>query len=1287
ETAVRDLTQRMVLVDGRTEWVPSGVVEAMEYGRWLVLDEIDRAPPGVLSVLNNLLQFKEITLPDGRRIKAHENFRVIALMNPPTAAYAGGELSSELEDRFLLHYIDYLEEEEEVEYLSSVAPDVDKGLIIRLVRAANDLRADYRRGFLPKPFSTRGLVNVVEHLNEYPDDLVYGELYRVFNLKYISEEYQETVNKVFVAYELMKSPVEISPWIDADISEEDLTAEEGVFTPEEEDFTPEEKDIKFEEEDIEYVDERTFTITELEAALKGHTDTVWSLTTHGEKLVSGSNDRTIRVWDLASGKVKILKGHTDAVWSLTTHGEKLVSGSADKTLRVWDLDEDKLHHLALRAMLEGDLSDVEIVDDKISGVIRIGGVEIPKFDMANAVFPMGMAKGASPGPEDDGPLSISTRVLSNLARILSYQPVELEEWRPLSMQEALNPRPNWRVFKRGSGYVIHYVKRELRSKDGDIPLAVTGHEIFHLLFTNDAEWEGAIESIEEKILKGAFQWIMNAHEDPRVNDKGVERFQGLRVPLMKLYNQYYPARFKDLEKEQIRFNRDNPLYIQYGLMVVHDWFYGEIHPLVTDSALIELYKNLREESRRACKESTTGSMAGLLKQKVWPEVKKLVDRSKENMKEEDLLRQMMENMEIDLDGLGGERDGAGDPLPIDMMPKEVKDKIREKIKEKWDSLSDEEKEKILKSLEERLGKINEENNEKLDPKVKVDKEDIKDIREAFEEKDRINRGLREAAQGAKHGAGSGAGIGQEDFLEREGITQKDYDFYRKYYSEVAGQATTLKRHLQKIKFAEKRKRVLRLREEGDLDEHELSGVSMGAVRVFKQVRKPKGMYFKISFLVDLSGSMHQANRIEEAIKGLIVLLESVTDWPGDIVFEVAGYSNSEYIPISEYRAKDTKLKDKIRIIKAVHELGKGGTNAAEAVESAMKRNIKGDKKFRRIIFFINDGELLAGDAGKIGELIRRYPLIKLVPMGLGPEAAAVEELTGGRWLPDESRLSDEIYKIMDLEYRVHANGKHGFMKSNPEWGKKILRTKAEEFLTGKAGAPMNMLKGNGADDSAPGVMPEGPEAEDESIDSLNGPGAAYDEDYACILPSDHLHSFLKEERTYEIKYDFTRLTASQIEVIEEYVKLMRKRIKKINSGTRIELTAFSGETGQGKSLISVYAKGDRFKGEGHIDVQAEEGSLAENLLRLPGIINIAFVASNIPDDATKTDLDTEYNALIGFIKQQYMDILGIPMDMPGTAEKILEAIRYITLTLPGAYRLPDSEIEEYYAVTAASIAA
>ena len=66
--------------------------------------------------------------------------------------------------------VDLITEDEEVEYLSHIAPNVEKDLIIRLVRAANDLRADYQKGYLPKPLSTKGLVNVVEHLNEYPDD-------------------------------------------------------------------------------------------------------------------------------------------------------------------------------------------------------------------------------------------------------------------------------------------------------------------------------------------------------------------------------------------------------------------------------------------------------------------------------------------------------------------------------------------------------------------------------------------------------------------------------------------------------------------------------------------------------------------------------------------------------------------------------------------------------------------------------------------------------------------------------------------------------------------------------------------------------------------------------------------------------------------------------------------------------------------------------------------------------------------------------------------------------------
>jgi len=76
--------------------------------------------------------------------------------------------------------------------------------------------------------------------------------------------------------------------------------------------------------------------------LEGHTDEVWSVsvTPDGQRAVSGSKDHTVRVWDLARGRcLQMLEGHTDHVWSVsvTPDGHHAVSGGADGTMRVWDL--------------------------------------------------------------------------------------------------------------------------------------------------------------------------------------------------------------------------------------------------------------------------------------------------------------------------------------------------------------------------------------------------------------------------------------------------------------------------------------------------------------------------------------------------------------------------------------------------------------------------------------------------------------------------------------------------------------------------------------------------------------------------------------------------------------------------------------------------------------------------------------------------------------------------------------------------------------------------------------
>ncbi|KAF8692453.1 hypothetical protein AX14_002495 [Amanita brunnescens Koide BX004] len=76
--------------------------------------------------------------------------------------------------------------------------------------------------------------------------------------------------------------------------------------------------------------------------LMGHTDSVNSVafSQDSKRIVSGSWDKTIQVWDAETGELVVgpLKGHTDRVTSVafSQDSKRIVSGSWDKTIRVWD---------------------------------------------------------------------------------------------------------------------------------------------------------------------------------------------------------------------------------------------------------------------------------------------------------------------------------------------------------------------------------------------------------------------------------------------------------------------------------------------------------------------------------------------------------------------------------------------------------------------------------------------------------------------------------------------------------------------------------------------------------------------------------------------------------------------------------------------------------------------------------------------------------------------------------------------------------------------------------------
>jgi F-box/WD-40 domain protein 7 len=85
--------------------------------------------------------------------------------------------------------------------------------------------------------------------------------------------------------------------------------------------------------------------------LVGHTGGVWSSQMSGGTIISGSTDRTLKVWDAETGNcIHTLNGHTSTVRCMHLHGNKVVSGSRDATLRVWDIETGSCLHVLVGHM-------------------------------------------------------------------------------------------------------------------------------------------------------------------------------------------------------------------------------------------------------------------------------------------------------------------------------------------------------------------------------------------------------------------------------------------------------------------------------------------------------------------------------------------------------------------------------------------------------------------------------------------------------------------------------------------------------------------------------------------------------------------------------------------------------------------------------------------------------------------------------------------------------------------------------------------------------------------------
>jgi hypothetical protein len=120
--------------------------------------------------------------------------------------------------------------------------------------------------------------------------------------------------------------------------------------------------------------------------MPGHADVVRAvaITPDGTQVVTGAADTTVRVWDLATGRVvRILTGHTNAVAAVvvTPDGRQVISSSYDNTVRVWDLATGQQIRL-----LGGEPANVYALAVTRSGRQIVGGADdgsVKVWDLAS----------------------------------------------------------------------------------------------------------------------------------------------------------------------------------------------------------------------------------------------------------------------------------------------------------------------------------------------------------------------------------------------------------------------------------------------------------------------------------------------------------------------------------------------------------------------------------------------------------------------------------------------------------------------------------------------------------------------------------------------------------------------------------------------------------------------------------------------------------------------------------------------------------------------------------------
>jgi MoxR-like ATPase len=217
DTTVQTLTVQFKVEDGKVVVEDSPLVKAVKFGYTLVIDEIDKAPINVTCILKSLVETGEMWLSDGRKIvsssaevdesdkdiiKTHPSFRIVVLANRPGFPFLGNDFFASMGHLFACSAIDNPEADSEIKLLKQYGPNVDEKLIKKLVLAFGELRSMADTSQISYPYSTREVVNIVKHLNKYPNENLSELIGNVFDFDRHTPESLDQVTSVLIKHGL-----------------------------------------------------------------------------------------------------------------------------------------------------------------------------------------------------------------------------------------------------------------------------------------------------------------------------------------------------------------------------------------------------------------------------------------------------------------------------------------------------------------------------------------------------------------------------------------------------------------------------------------------------------------------------------------------------------------------------------------------------------------------------------------------------------------------------------------------------------------------------------------------------------------------------------------------------------------------------------------------------------------------------------------------------------------------------------------------------------------------------